>query len=292
MLVHTKEILVGAKKNKYAIGAFNTCNLEMTLGIIHAAQEARSPVIVQVTENEIKYAGLKPITHIVETIAKNEAINVPVALHLDHGKSFHAVAECIQAGFSSIQIDASDLPYDENMALTKQVADYAHRYNVWVQGELGAMKGEEGAMALKLGKDFKMEEYMTDPDKVAEFVEKTGVDTLAVSVGTIHGMFPTIEKVDHERLKKIGMETDVTLVLHGASGTSESDIKQAIEEGIRIINIGTLLRVEFTEAIRSFVIANHEERDPRKVLKEGTEAVKTAAMGQMKLFGSAGKIKY
>ncbi|MFH0854541.1 MAG: class II fructose-bisphosphate aldolase [bacterium] len=291
MLVHTKEILGDAQKNKYAIGAFNTCNLEITLGIIHAAQEARSPVIVQVTENEIKYAGLKPITHIVETIAKNEAINVPVALHLDHGKSFHSVAECIQAGFSSIQIDASDLPFDENIALTKQVVDYAHRYNVWVQGELGAMKGEEGVMALKLGKGFKMEEYMTDPLKVAEFVEKTGVDTLAVSVGTIHGMFPTIEKVDHERLKKISSETNITLVLHGASGTSDSDIKKAIEEGIRIINVGTLLRVEFTDAIRSFMIANYDERDPRKVLRTGTDAVKEAVIGQMKIFGSAERIK-
>lgn len=292
MLVHTKELVQEAKKNKYAIGAFNTCNLEITLGIIHAAQEANSPVIVQVTENEIKYAGLKPITHIVETIAKNEAINVPVALHLDHGKSFHSVAECINAGFSSIQIDASDLPLDENIILTKQVSDYAHKFGVWVQGELGAMAGKEGAMAIKLGKKFKMEEHMTDPAKVEEFIKKTNVDTLAVSVGTIHGMYPGIEKIDHERLKKISSLTDIPLVLHGASGTANSDISAAIEEGISIINVGTRLRVEFVRALRSFLIENDDEYDPRKVLTVGIDAVKTATKEQMQLFKSVDTVNF
>ncbi|MFH0856483.1 MAG: class II fructose-bisphosphate aldolase [bacterium] len=292
MLVHTKDLLKDAQVNKYAVGAFNTCNLEMTLGIIHAAQEAHSPVIVQVTENEIKYAGLKPITHIVETIAKNEAINVPVALHLDHGKSFHSVAECIHAGFSSIQIDASELPFDENIVLTKQVADYAHKYGVWVQGELGAMQGKEGAMAIKLGKDFNMEKYMTNPDQVAEFIEKTNVDTLAVSVGTIHGMFPGIEKVDHERLKKIGSLVNIPLVLHGASGTADKDIEGAIEEGIRIINIGTELRVAFAKALRSTLLENYDEYDPRKILSCATDEVKNAAMVKMDLFKSSGRIKF
>lgn len=292
MLVHTKDLLKDALDNKYAIGAFNTCNLEMTLGIIHAAQEAHSPVIVQVTENEIKYAGLKPITHIVETIAKNEAINVPVALHLDHGKSFHSVAECINAGFSSIQIDVSDLPFDENVMLTKQVADYAHKFGVWVQGELGAMKGKEGAMAIKLGKDFDMKKYMTNPDQVAEFIEKTNVDTLAVSVGTIHGMFPEIEKVDHERLKKISVLVNIPLVLHGASGAPDDDITKALTEGIRIINIGTELRIAFSTALRSTLLANYEEYDPRKILAYATEAVEKAAKGKMDLFQSSGKIKF
>lgn len=291
MLVHTKDLLPDAQKNKYAIGAFNTFNLEMTLGIIYAAQEVMSPVIVQVTENEIKYAGLKPITHIVETIAKNEAINVPVALHLDHGKSFHSVAECISAGFSSIQIDASDLPFDENVILTKQVAEYAHRYGVWVQGELGAMQGKEGVMAMKLGKKFDMEKYMTKPEQVEEFVEKTKVDTLAVSVGTIHGMFPGIEKVDNERLKKIHNLTDLPLVLHGASGTPDSDITRAIEEGgINIINIGTLLRLEFSQALRATILADYEENDPRKLLVASIEAVKIATMEKMSLFKSKGRV--
>lgn len=280
-----------AQKNNYAVGAFNTCNLEMTLGIIHAAHESNSPVIVQVTENEIKYAGLKPITHIVETIAKNEAINVPVALHLDHGKSFHSVAECIKAGFSSIQIDASDLPFDENIILTKQVAEYAHRFGAWVQGELGAMKGKEGALAMKLGEDFKIEDFMTKPSQVQEFVEKTKVDTLAVSVGTIHGMFPKIEKIDMERLKEINSLTDVPLVLHGASGTPNSAIQTAIKEGgVCSINIGTRLRFEFTQAIRTFLLMNEDVHDPRKVLVAGTEAVKNATKEKMELFGSKDRI--
>lgn len=289
MLVHTKELVPKAKKNKYAIGSFNTCNLEITLGIIHAAQEEHSPVIVQVSENEIKYAGLKPITHIVETIAKNEAINVPVALHLDHGKSFHAVAECINAGFSSIQIDASDLPFDENIVLTRQVADYAHKYGVWVQGELGAMVGEEGAMNLKLGKSFDITKYMTNPDQVIEFVERTKIDTLAVSVGTIHGDFPGLERVDHKRLQKISSLVDIPLVLHGASGTSNSDVKKAVKEGISIINVGTTVRVEFTRALRSFLVSNYKENDPRKVLVYALEAVKNAVREKIEIFGSSAK---
>lgn len=291
MLVHTKEIIPDAKKNKYAIGAFNTCNLEMTLGIIRAAQESRSPIIVQVTENEIKYAGLKPITHIVETIAKNEAIEVPVALHLDHGKSFHAVAECIHAGFSSIQIDASDLPFDENVVLTRQVAEYAHKFGVWVQGELGAMAGKEGAIALKLGKDFNIEKYLTNPEQVVEFITKTKIDALAVSVGTIHGSFPGLEKVDHDRLQKINsLVNTLPLVLHGASGVASSDIQKAIKEGISIINIGTRLRMEFSQALRNFFISEKNELDPRNILPHAMDAVKEAVKEKIELFGSKGKI--
>ncbi|MFC1613399.1 ketose-bisphosphate aldolase [Patescibacteria group bacterium] len=290
MLVHTKELITKIKTKSFAVGSFNTCNLEMTLGIIQAAQESNSPVIVQVSENEIKYAGLKPITHIVETIAKNEAINVPISLHLDHGKSFHSVAECIHAGFSSIQIDASDLPFDENVVLTKQVVDYAHKFGVWVQGELGAMTGKEGVIALKMGKKFKAEEHLTNPEEVVEFVEKTKIDTLAVSVGTIHGLFPGLEKVDHKRLKKINdLLKGFPLVLHGASGTSDSDIKQSLKEGIRIINVGTRLRMEFTQALRNFFANNYEEQDPRKILIHSVSAVKEAVKEKMELFGSAGK---
>ncbi|TFG35178.1 MAG: ketose-bisphosphate aldolase, partial [Parcubacteria group bacterium] len=249
MLVSLESLILHAKKNKYAVGAFNTVNLEMTLGIINAAVDKQAPVIIQVSETTIEYTGLKPITHIVETIAKNAAVTVPVALHLDHGRSFHSVAECINAGFSSIMIDASDLPYDENVALTKQAVDYAHKKKVWAQGELGRVKGSEDWVVVS-GK----ESYMTDPDEAADFVNKTGVDTLAVSVGNVHEIYKLrkgVPKISQDRLKAIHKKTPQTpLVLHGAYGLPEGEIKEAVKGGIRVINIDTELRVAFTETLR------------------------------------------
>ncbi|MFH1668078.1 MAG: class II fructose-bisphosphate aldolase, partial [Candidatus Komeilibacteria bacterium] len=175
MLVHIKEIVADARAKNYCVGAFNTANLEITLAIARAAVEMKAPIIIQVSEKTIEYAGLKPITHIVETIAKNEAKNIPVALHLDHGHSFHSVSECISAGFSSIHIDASDLPYDENVKITKESVDYAHQNAVWAQGELGRIFGKEGMS--KYNGDFKeIEKYLTDPEEAKQFVDATGVD--------------------------------------------------------------------------------------------------------------------
>lgn len=285
MIVSLKSLVEQAKKKKYAVGAFNTANLEVTLGIINAAVDQQAPVIIQVSETTIEYAGLKPITHIVETIAKNAAVNVPVALHLDHGRSFHSVAECINAGFSSIMIDASDLPYDENIALTKQAVDYAHKKGVWAQGELGRVKGSEDWVIVA-----DKEAYMTDPEKAADFVKKTGVDTLAVSVGNVHGIYKLrkgVPKIDQERLKAIHKKIpQIPLVLHGASGLPESDIVAGIKNGIRIINIDTELRLAFTDKLRETLNKKKEEYDPRKVLEPSIEAVKKVVARKIGLFRS------
>jgi len=290
MIVSLKSLIEDAKKKKYAVGAFNTANLEVTLGIINAAVDQQAPVIIQVSETTIEYAGLKPITHIVETIAKNAAVNVPVALHLDHGRSFHSVAECINAGFSSIMIDASDLPYDENVALTKQAVDYAHKKGVWAQGELGRVKGSEDWVIVK-----DKEAYMTDPAEAADFVKKTGVDTLAVSVGNVHGIYKLrkgVPKIDQERLRLIHKKIpQVPLVLHGASGLPESDIAAGIKNGIRIINIDTELRLAFTDKIRETLNRRREEYDPRKVLEPSIEAVKKVVARKIELFRSQGMAK-
>src|SRR3989344_8281666 len=149
MLVHIKDIVKKAKKGGYAVGAFNIHNIESALGVAQAAARAKSPAIIQVSESTIKYIGVKPITHIVSTIAKNVALDVPIALHIDHGKSFNSVLECINAGFSSVHIDASELPLDENISLTKSVVAIAHSKGVWVQGEIGAIKGEHGRITGK-----------------------------------------------------------------------------------------------------------------------------------------------
>lgn len=286
MLVHIKKLVNSANKGGFGIGAFNTSNLEVTLGIVRGAVAQKSPIIIQVSESTIKYAGLKTIAGLVQLIANSEGKNIPVALHLDHGKSFRSVAECIKAGFSSIHIDASDLPFEENIALTKQAVDYAHRYGVWAQAELGAMLGKEGMTEADIPED--PNEYMTDPDKVKEFVKRTGVDTLAVSVGTLHGYFKGREKIDFPRLKKINKQIPkIPLVLHGASGLINNDISQSIKAGVRIINIDTDLRIAFTETLRkTFAQTPFGFYDPRKILAPSIEAVSQMVEKEIKVFGS------
>ncbi|MEI6627084.1 MAG: class II fructose-bisphosphate aldolase, partial [bacterium] len=273
MLAHIKEVVKYANKHKCAIGAFNTSNLETTLGIVRAAVKMKMPVIVQISEATIKYAGLKTIANIVEVIAKDEANNVPIALHLDHGRSFQSIVACIHAGFTSVHMDASNLPFDENIALTAQAAKYAHKHGVWAQGELGAMIGKEGMTVLDVPKD--PEEYMTNPRQVRQFVEKTGIDTLAVSVGTMHGLFKGLEKIDFKRLTEISKKVKTPLVLHGASGIGDTPIRRSIKLGVRIINIDTELRQAFTETLRQTIKATEGSTtfDPRKILAPSIDAV-------------------
>ncbi len=288
MLVHINDIVSKAYRDGYAIGAFNTSNLEISLGIIQAAVALHSPVIVQVSETSIKYAGIKPITHIVQTIAKNEAVNVPVALHLDHGKSFRSVAECIHAGFSSIMIDQSDLPFDENVALTRQAVDYAHKRGVWAQGELGQLKGKEDFVDV-----VDDQALMTDPGDAKNFVMQTKVDSLAIAIGNIHGIIKMRQKIkpklDIDRLKAISDLVKIPLVLHGASGLDQNQIQQAVQNGIAIINIDTEIRLAFTETLRDILERDQKLYDPREVLGPSIKAVQALVEKKIKMFGSANR---
>ena len=288
MLVHIKDILQKADQEGYAVGAFNTQNLELTLAIARAAVAQKSPVIIQISEKTIQYAGLKPITHIVETVAKNHSNHVPIALHLDHGKSFLVVSECVKAGFSSIHIDGSELPYDENVALTKEAVAYAHRHRVWAQGELGTIFGKEG-MLKRRARKIEPPEYMTDPDQANLFVKETNVDTFAMSIGNMHGMFVGEEKLDIKRLEKIDAKVKQPLVLHGGSGISARDIKKAIAAGVRVFNVDTELRAAFTGALREMVKRDSVTVDPRQLLGPAITAVQKVVEQKIKLFGSAGK---
>ncbi len=288
MLVHLKGILEKAIKENYALGCFATHNLETTLGILLAAQAKSSPVIIGVSARSIRYAGLKPITHIVKTAAKNITPLIPVVLHLDHGDTFHSAVECIQSGFSSIMIDASELPFDENVSLTKSVVEYAHRFNVMVEGEIGRVpKTKEDIKRFKL----KPEEFLTDPDMAIEFVKKTGVDRLAVSIGNIHGIYKIKNpvKLDFLRLEKIARAVKIPLVLHGASGLEKKEIKKAISSGVRIINIHTEINLAFSQSLKKTLAKNKEEIDPRKILSPSIEAVKRVVEKKIEIFGSIGK---
>jgi fructose-bisphosphate aldolase, class II len=287
MLVHIKDIVAKAREGNYGIGAFNVANLETTLAVARAAVKSKAPVIIQVSEKTIEYAGLKPITHIVQTIAKNEAAGVPVALHLDHGHSFKSVSECINAGFSSIHIDASDLPFDENVKITKESVEYAHKHGVWAQGELGKIFGKEG---LTNGNFEKLEEFLTDPQQAIEFVKKTGVDTLAISVGTYHGRFKGKEKIYFDRLDDIRKAVDVPLVLHGASGIEDIELTKAVNHGVTIVNIDTSLRVAFTDALRDTMKTESDYVDPRKILQPSIDAVADVVKRKIKFLNSNNKI--
>jgi fructose-bisphosphate aldolase, class II len=282
MLCHIKEIINEAKKGGYAVGSFNVHNFETALGIARGAVNAKSPAIIQVSEGTINYMGLKPVTHIVSTLAKNLATFAPIALHLDHGKSIDAVFGCINAGFSSVHIDASNLPLDENIALTKRVVEFAHERDVWVQGEIGMMVGGHG----KEGEAVDIP--LADPDEVVEFVEKTRVDTIAAAVGTAHGIYKN-ETIVFELLNDIIERTNIPFVLHGGSGLDDDLIKKGINQGINVINIGTDIKLAFSRTLIDQCIKNPEETDPRKILGPTIDAVERVVIGKMNLFGSANR---
>jgi len=288
MLVHIKDIVPLARKNGYAIGAFNTANLETTLAIVKAAVAKHSPAIIQVSESTIRYAGIKPITHIVETISKNEAVDVPIALHLDHGKSFHSIAECVNAGFSSIMIDASDLPFDENVFLTKSVVDYTHKRKVWTQGEIGRLMGVEDDVKVK-----EEDAMYTDPQEAVDFAKKTGVDTLAVAVGQSHGAVNLkqgkAEEISIKQLEKISKKVSVPLVLHGASDIAENQIKEARKLGVSIVNIDTEIRMAFSRSIRRVLEENKDMIDPRKIMAPTMAEMQRVIENKIEMFGSANK---
>jgi fructose-bisphosphate aldolase class II len=293
-----------AMQKAYAIGAFNISNLESLLAVVEAAAEEKSPVIVAVTPSSIKYAGLAYIGKMVKTAA--ESAPVLMSLHLDHGKDVETVSKCIEVGFTSVMIDGSHLKFEENVSLTKRVVDLARPKGVSVEAELGKLAGvEESTVEEK-------EAVLTDPDAAEEFVERTGVDALAVAIGTSHGAykFKGEPKLDFERLKLIREKVSTLLVLHGASsvpsriiekavkygaelggakGIPEEHIQKAISLGITKINIDTDLRLAFTAATREFLVKSPKVFDPRKILGSAKEAMKEVVKGKMRLFGSSGK---
>ena len=280
MLVHIKDIVKIAQKENYAIGAFNITNFESILAVARAAVKANSAAIIQVSESAIKYMGLKPVTHIVSTVAKNVAAAVPIALHLDHGSSFDAVFECINAGFTSVHIDASSLPLDENIELTRQVVKVAHARRVWVQGEVGAMVGSPGDISARLKKI-----PLAEPEEVVKFVKATKVDTIAAAIGTAHGIHAN-EEIVFSLLKAIKKQVKIPFVLHGGSGVADGKIKKAVKEGVNIINIGTDLKVAFCQTLIDTCLKNKKETDPRNLLKPTIVAMEKAIILKMKLFGS------
>ncbi|HLR35364.1 MAG TPA: class II fructose-1,6-bisphosphate aldolase [Tissierellales bacterium] len=282
MLVTGKEILQDAHKKGYAVGAFNVNNMEIIQAIINAAEETKSPVILQASQGGIGYAGVEYIAALVKVAA--EKASVPVALHLDHGTDFSQIMLCLRHGFTSVMIDASRFPLEENIAETKKIIEIAHSMGVSVEAELGKIGGTEDDITVD-----EKDATFTSVDEAKKFVDETNVDYLAIAVGTAHGVYVGEPNLDFDRIEAIKKELNMPLVLHGSSGVADKDIKKAVSLGINKINIDTDIRISFANAVKNFVKENPDEIDPRKILGPAREAMQKTIEEKMKLFGSEGR---
>ncbi len=284
--VTTKEMLKEAQKGRYAIGAFNANNMEIIQAIVEAAEEEKAPVILQASQGAIKYAGLESIVAMVKVMA--EKVNIPVALHLDHGTDYYQNIKCLRAGFTSLMYDGSQLPFDENVEMTKKVVEMAHACKIPVEAELGQIgkmgDSDEPGVALE-----RVKESMAVPEEAVKFAELTEIDFLAAAVGTIHGCRTPFAKLDIPRIEKIRELTGVPLVLHGASGVNDEEIEKGIAAGICKINIDTRIRMVFTKKMKEIIEENPNQIDPRKILGPAKEAAKEIIRDRMRIFGCSGK---
>ncbi len=288
MLVHIKQIVNKAKVGAYALGAFNTSNLEITLAIVRAAVAKKSPVIIQTSEAAIKYSNLLTLYNLIRSVADTIGRSVPIALHLDHGHSLSIIKECLRVGYSSVHLDASERDFASNVRLSRQAVHLARAQGAWVQAELGSIFGQEGLVKLDSG-EITMKDLLTDPLQAKEFVARTGIDILAVAVGTIHGSFRGREKVDQSRLKKIKELTNKPLVLHGGSGLPVSAYRLAIKNGVSIVNIDTNLRLAFQKALAQNIRQKTDLIDPRKILEPATLAMQKEVEKIIDILGSKNK---
>lgn len=286
MIADVRDILASAKKGGYAVGAFNTVNLEITQAILNAASELRSPVIIQVTEKTMNYSGGRAIFNLIKNISEFYHPNIPVGIHLDHGKSFEVVQRAVEVGMTSVMYDGSRKNYVDNLAMTKKIAEFCHERGVHVQAELGNVPyfGEIGTM------DVDWNEYMTDPAQAQKFVEETKVDALAVAIGNAHGLAKERDVPDYARLEMIRDFVDIPLVLHGASDWSEEKVKNVVKRGVSCFNVDTAIRMAFINTLVSRV-KNKEEMsfDVRSILGESRDQVANAVKEKIKIFGSDGK---
>lgn len=281
-LVTAKEMMLQAQEGKYAIGAFNVENMEMVMAVVAAAEELRAPVILQTTPSTVKYAGLHMYAANVAAAAK--WASVPVAIHLDHGSSFALAMQALREGYTSIMIDGSHEVFEENIALSKRVADACLPSDIPVEAELGKVGGKEDDLDGGAG-------GYTDPMEAKEFVEKTNVTSLAVGIGTAHGVYKGEPKLDLDRLTEIRKVVDVPLVLHGASGLSDEAVKESIRRGICKVNFATELRIAYSEGVKAVLKENPDVFDPKKYGTAAMKNVKEIVKARIKVCGCDGKAK-
>ena len=283
MLVTMNEVLKDAKKGHYAVGLFNAVTLELAQGIIAAAEETGSPVIFGTAEVLLPYNSMEDLAMILIPMAKRA--KVPVVVHLDHGLHKETCIKALELGFSSIMYDCSLDSYEENCRKVKEMADIAHSYHASIEGEIGHVGGAEGAATAEQQDD--ASKYYTTPEEAKDFVEKTGVDALAIAVGTAHGAYKLPPKLDFDRIRKIASTVDTPLVLHGGSGLTDDDFRKAIAAGISKVNIFTDINVSAVEAaLRNF---NEMNKGIIDLLPSIRDAVKKSVIEKLRLFGCCNK---
>lgn len=280
-LVSMKEMMIKGKKQGYAIGQFNLNNLEYTQAILQAAEEEKSPVILGVSEGAARYmGGFKTVVMMVKGLMEDYDITVPVAIHLDHGSSFEKCQEAIEAGFTSVMIDASSKPLEENIATTKRVVDLAKQHNVSVEAELGVVGGQEDDVIAD-------GVIYADPAECKKLVDETGIDCLAPALGSVHGPYKGEPNLGFKEMEEISGQSDLPLVLHGGTGIPLKDIQRAISLGTSKINVNTENQIQGTKAVRDVLNEDQEVYDPRKYLGPMREAIKQTVIGKMREFGSS-----
>ena len=278
-ILSTREMLKKAQEGGYAVPAFNIHNLETLQVVIETAAELRSPVILAGTPSTIKYAGGEYIVAMAEVAAKD--YDIPIAIHLDHFEEIDAIKHYVDIGFKSTMIDASHENYENNIRIVKEVVDYAHKFDATVEAELGRLGGQEDDLVV----DEKDTMY-TNPEQARDFVDKTGIDSLAVAIGTAHGLYKGKAKLDFDRLKEIREKVDIPLVLHGASDVPDELVKKAISLGICKVNVATDLKIPFSDAVKKYFIDNPTANDPRKYMTPGKEAMKAIVKHKIMVCGS------
>lgn len=283
MITTTKALLDEAKKGGYAVGAFNTVNIETTRAILEAADECSSPVIIQMTEKTLDYVGGRAMFSLVKNLAEFYYPDLPVAIHLDHGKSFEVVKRAIEIGFPSVMYDGSRKTLNDNLRTTKEVVAVARDRGVSVQAELGNVP-----YLSEVGSDVNWDEYMTDPAEAVRFVEETGIDTLAVAIGNAHGFVRERSEPDYDRLEKITKIVSLPIVLHGASDWENGRVEKVIRLGVACFNVDTATRLAFIGAL-THALESGDETDIRKLLGTARDAVKDVVAKKIRFFGSGGK---
>ena len=282
-IISSNNMLKKAQREQYAIPAFNIHNLETMQVIVETVAEYQSPVILAGTPGTYSYAGTENIIQIANELSKKH--HVPLAVHLDHHEEFSDIANKINAGVRSVMIDGSHLPFDENITLVKQVVEYAHRYDVSVEAELGRLGGVEDDLIV----DSKDALY-TNPAQAIEFVKKTNIDSLAIAIGTAHGLYKSEPKLDFDRLSEIRSVIDIPLVLHGASGVPDKDVRECIQRGICKVNIATELKIAFSDALKQYLLIHPDANDPRNYMKPAKAAMKEIVQKIITTCGCAGKL--
>ncbi|MBD1221500.1 class II fructose-bisphosphate aldolase [Virgibacillus halodenitrificans] len=280
-LVSMKEMLEKGRKQGYAVGQFNLNNLEYAQAILQAAEEEKSPVILGVSEGAARYiGGFNVVVSMVKSLMEAYGTTVPVAIHLDHGSSFEKCAEAIHAGFTSVMIDASHDPLEENIATTSKVVELAHIHGVSVEAELGTVGGQEDDVIAD-------GVIYADPKECLELVEKTGIDCLAPALGSVHGPYKGEPNLGFAEMEEISKTIELPLVLHGGTGIPTKDIQRAISYGTSKINVNTENQIAQAEVVRQVLNDKPDLYDPRKYLGPGTEAIKETVKGKMREFGSS-----